>query len=409
MDVEGMAEDVDFPLLVGSAEIDDCASRVLLEIEMPCSGEGTTLGCSLDPRGTLFSRGFEVLVALGPESFDGGVLEACPDFGLPASVESFDSCLEAHLARGREDGGQSQAEAKASHSADRVGELMSSLEAGVVVELSVAGESEAAPVLDERLDRHFGRYLADGPGDGQAAMQGNAVEHLDARAVLDFQAFDAVEGVEFGLALSYLGEMPTARRGWTTYALTPIESPVALQYPTNGPNAGRMGDSPSEQFAADRIGTVFSQVAGLFEFSTKAQHQILDRRICPPRMVGAMRAVAPIDAVEPLPPCSGDPELDGGESDAELACNGSLRHATTDSADHGASLFRDSVFWASSPPCNGGLVLQFKVPQEGEKQRESHPRYMAPSRRRWPQPQSAYGLLRLRPAVSHTLYLNRKN
>ncbi len=68
---------------------------------------------------------------------------------------------------------------------------------GIVVEVSLGGQSDRTPVLNQRLDCQFGGdWRLDGPGGGQAPVQRNGVEHLDVRPAFDDQALDNVDAVQ---------------------------------------------------------------------------------------------------------------------------------------------------------------------------------------------------------------------
>src|SRR6478672_1807002 len=226
---EAPAQQLHLSLRVAAPQEDQPPLRVSLQVQPPVRREGTTCRCRLDPRGrTLPMRGH---IAGRPvlQPFQGGVLEACPDLGLPQTVEALDGCLETGLTRGNKHGDHTQTQAGPRDAADRIGMDLGPLEDGVVVELRVAGQAEGTPVLDQGFDyERRGNHRAR-PGSDQAAVQGDAIEDLNLDAAADDQPLDTVDAVQFGAPVGDRWQVPARRWRRATGPTTTVQSPTPLQ------------------------------------------------------------------------------------------------------------------------------------------------------------------------------------
>lgn len=114
-----------------------------------------------------------------------------------------------------------------------------------------------------------------------------------------------------------------------------IQCPAALQDGADGPDRGRIGDAPSDQFAVDGRGPELTQVPGLAQLLTNGQHEILPRAFRAVDRGGrAAGAVEPVQAIEALfaSPC--DPGLDGGQGHAKAGSDLAQGITSPDSFDH---------------------------------------------------------------------------
>jgi hypothetical protein len=284
------------------------------------------------------------------------VREAGPDLGLPAAVVVLDRRLEARLARRGEDRHDAQAQAEPGHATDDVLVLVGALEDRVVVEPGVSRQADGAPVPDQRLDGRRGGDHAHRPGGDQAAVRRGGVEHLDVRAALDDQALDDIGAVEFGPPGREVGQVPAGRRGGPSRARAAVQGPAPVEDAADGPRRGEWRDALGLQGIADGAGAELAQVAPVLQLDAEGQHEILqvlrgavDR---PVTAGGLRREVDPIEAASFGPR---DPEPDGGQGDAEAACDLAEGSAAAGGGDHLTTTILDSVLGPSEPRTRSGL------------------------------------------------------
>ena len=182
---EGPAEQVDGALVAGAPQEDELPLRWGLQVQLPFLRKRSSRGRRVDAGGSTSATGSEVARRLRLQGRERLVLEAGPDLGLPTPVEALDRGLEPVLLHGREDDADAQAQTQAHHAPDHVAVLVGPLEARVVVELGIGGPTHGAPVRGQASHNLAGTHPGQGPGDGQAAMQGDAGQDLDLRAVLE--------------------------------------------------------------------------------------------------------------------------------------------------------------------------------------------------------------------------------
>lgn len=277
------------------------------------------------------------------------MLEARPDFGLPAAVVTLDGSLEAGLARRGEDGDDLKGEAEANDAADGVGKLMSALEAGVVVELSIGGQADVVPVGQKRLESFPSGDEGPGPGLHQAAVERDGVENLDIDSAANDKAGDDVEAIQFGVALGDLGQVPAARRGRVAYPSAPIQSTSPQQDPSDRANRRQRVAALHEQLPMDRHVAELSQRTSVLESLASRENDLFDRR---GRSVGwlmrARRSIGPLDTVQALPDSPGNPSLNGRAADMKLTRDSSSAPSRPNGRHDGATSLLDGVFLPSS-------------------------------------------------------------
>src|SRR5512135_1628708 len=175
-------------------------------------------------------------------------------------------------------------------------------------------------------------------------------------AVLDDQALDDVEAVQFGLAGGHGGQVPARRWCGATDTVAAVQRPAALEDTAEGAYRGERVGASGLQRGVDRLGAELAQIAGVLQLATQGQHKVLQVRRGPidwPAPSG--RAPRDVGAVEPLAvgPC--DPELNGGQCHAEASSDLAHGNAPADGGDHLTTTLLDPVFGSLRPPV--GRVL----------------------------------------------------
>ena len=297
--------------------------------------------CAFPPSGVALQERSHEALRLGAQLIEGAEMKATPHFCAPASIKTFDAILEARLTRGRKDRHDAQTETTADDAADTSGMLMRALKAGVVIELSEAREPPSTPVLKHGFHRGNRADARTGPRAWQGAEEGDDVEDLHQRPVLDGQVFEQVKAVEFGPAGGQIGEIPTRRRGRVAATPVGIEDSVADEHTVNGAH-GRAGpDTQATQFALNGGRPVFTQRTAILEPFPKVQDQRFE--ICFEALRDSRIAGWPVREVHAVQaPGAGTrtPALDGVQTDSQGPCRCPLRKATTDKGDQrSANLF----------------------------------------------------------------------
>jgi len=137
---------------VRPAQVDDAAPELSLEIEFPRAGKLRSARCHIDVQSSALAVSEGIF---GRLSLDGGErveLETLPDFSLPTSVKAFDRRLEPGFLWWSKDQDYSQARAKPNTTSDGVPKLVSALETGVVIKLSIGRKSIRSPVFNQGLN-----------------------------------------------------------------------------------------------------------------------------------------------------------------------------------------------------------------------------------------------------------------
>ena len=165
-------------------------------------------------------------------------------------------------------------------------------------------------------------------------MQGNTVEDLDVGTVLDDQALDDVEAVQFDLGSGEVGQIPAGGRRGSAGSLAAVQCAAAAQDAVDGSHRWHPGDPLRQQLLADGVGTDGPQVA-VGQFAPCHENQILQGDIGAAGLVRGVRAVGPIDVIEALALGTLDPVRNRGDADSELTGDGTQGPATADSGYHG--------------------------------------------------------------------------
>ena len=276
VNTEGMTKESDLAVIIGSSKEDDLALGRSLKILLPGGGEGSSRRSEQDTFGSTSSGGGDEPGGLILEGFEGVEVKAAPDLGLPAAVVAFDSGLEAGLARGREDGSHVQGEADPADTTEVVGVVMSALEPGVVVELSVTGQAELAPVLEQSRHADPRGDRGSGPGSRQATVKRDGVKDFDVDSAFNDKAFDDVDAIGFDLSGSHLGQVPAAGRGRPAHPSVAVQGSSPFQDSADGANGGDRAAFLAAQLPLDGDITVLSQVACLPKLLAQPQDFIFD-------------------------------------------------------------------------------------------------------------------------------------
>jgi hypothetical protein len=351
VDGEEMPKQPDATEVVGPSKEDDSASRRSLKILLPGVRERSSRGSGEDTFGSASAGGGDELGGLILERLKGVEVKSAPDLGLPTAVVAFDSGLEAGFARWREDGSDLQGEANAADTTDVIGVVMSALESSVVVELSVAGQAELTPMIEQSVHRDSGRDGRSGPGSCQATVKRDGVEDLDVDSAFNDKAFDDVEAIGLGVPGGHFRQIPAAGRGWSAHPRVAIQSSSTLQDSSNGANRRDPAVPLPAQLAMDRGVTVLSQVAGLPKLLSQPEDFLFESRgDAISGLTGRSSGpVGPIDAVQPLPIRPTDPAVHRRGAQPISSGNGSERTTSADGGDHFAPQPLERVFLKSSP------------------------------------------------------------
>jgi hypothetical protein len=223
---------------VGASQEEDTAAERPCEVGLPTRGKRRAhgqIGASVG-----IAVGEDVRVRLACERLDGRVLETLPDFPLPEAVVRLDAALKSLLVGRGEDGHDAELLADAGDPAEGVGDVMGTLEDGVVVELGVGRQADLSPSGKHALGGKSCRdEVCDGPGVGGFSVEGDCVEDLNVASSADDESFDDVEAVEFDVSASEVGEVPASGGRRSSHASSSIEEAVSGEDATDGASAGK--------------------------------------------------------------------------------------------------------------------------------------------------------------------------
>jgi hypothetical protein len=231
-------------------------------------------------------------------------MKAVPYLRLPSRVVAFDGSLETGFSGRSKDRGTPQAQTEKNQPSQSVAELVSALEASVVIELGVSRQAKDFPVLDHGLDRRTSKDSAIWPRSNQTAMRRYSVEDLDVDST-----FDDVEAIKFTTPLGHLRQIPTHRRWWVVPSPPTIESLTPLQDAPDG-TYSRDGHPPlGKQFSLDCLGPVLAQDAFSLEFSADSHNQVFNIPLRAMDTMRSVRAILPVDPLHSFPRSSRSPVI----------------------------------------------------------------------------------------------------
>lgn len=356
VDLEAMGQDAGAAVFVGTADENGRGLR----------GDRKAFWGPVDAPGSavLAVLGLEVVslheaVGAPPQLVRRGVVEAFPDLGLPEVVERLDLVLEAMFAGWREDGSDAQAQAEEGDGAEAIGVVVRAVKAQVVVELGVGGQAMLAPVKQQGVAGELGGDGGSQEAAAKAAVQGDRVEDLDFRAPLDDQSFDHIQGVQFGVALRDLGQMPTRGRGWAAQTPRGADQRMTLEDVGDARSAGqgwrRCGSDA--QGPQDGHRSEFAQGVAMAE--VMAQREDLLDEGGGESARAAMRttgAVVELEAVQALLAGAVDPILDVGKGHAEAARDFAQRQPPSRQTDDLAAMLGRQFFMVGTLRATGWAV-----------------------------------------------------
>ena len=295
---------------VGSSQEEDVSPEGVVERRQGSRGKRPSGGSRIDSKSVSLVQGTEELVGATSESYQLGMVEAIPDGPFPTAVERLDRRLKSGFSRRREHRGDAEAEAPTNHATKDLREVVGSLEAGVVVELGVMGQTYIAPMIDqglfnERCGGPLGRQ-----GHRKPAVVRDPRQHVDERTVLNLELDNQVEAVELDPTRREAWEIPTTGRGGPSLSPATVERAVALENPIDRSDAGRR-HALDREFATDGVPSVLAQGARHAKLSTYAQDRALDpTRRAIRRCARPVRPIPPVDTIEPPPARTIDSEQD---------------------------------------------------------------------------------------------------
>jgi hypothetical protein len=338
IDFEAVGQDAGVALVIRTADEDDLgidASGKTLRGPEGARGSGLLAILRLEVMGD--DEAFGAVLQTGA----GSVVEAPPDFGLPEMIEGLDLVLNAVLARGSEDGRNPQAQAEQSDRAKSVRMVVRTMEAQIVIELSIDGEAVGSPVGQHRDLGEAGGNCWVQETAAKPSMQRDCVEDLNLAHSLNDQTLDDIEGIQLGASGRDIGQVPTRRRRGATHASGRFDQALTLEHIGDGGTAGQRsaGWRFGAESAEDGDGSVFTQ--GVPVAQSMAQvHDLLHEigRQCVGWLFGAMQLVVKVNSIETTVTGPRDPILDAGQSDPELACHFPQSDTTTDEQNQFAAI-----------------------------------------------------------------------
>lgn len=108
IDQEAMPQKLHFALFARAPQVDDASVRIGLKVELPESRKGPASGSLLDAAIGMTAVGCDVPSRLELQSDQGLVMEALPNFGLPATIKTFNGSLKPGFPRRGKDGGNTK-------------------------------------------------------------------------------------------------------------------------------------------------------------------------------------------------------------------------------------------------------------------------------------------------------------
>jgi hypothetical protein len=338
-----VSKDGDLSHVGGAADKEDSSPEARLEIEFPARGKWTTCRSLADADRPALAQCREVLARSLPQLRHAGMFEALPDLRLPESVEALDGSLESRFVWGREDGGDTKAQAQANDAADRVGMLARAGEAIVVVELSELGKTERPPVLDQTFHGMGCRDGRAGPGGRQPAQQRSSRENRQVRAATNSQSFDGIEQIQFGFVSRHGGNVPSLWRRGSTHSVPTVQDPISHQNAADRSHRRTRRDTFGEPLASNSGRSDLPQYPPL-QPPSQCENVCFPPSLRPLCLLRSRRAIVPIDAIEPLSLGTAPPMLHGRERYTPLPRGRSLRHPPSDRCHHFPPLSGSEVF-----------------------------------------------------------------
>jgi hypothetical protein len=276
-------------------------------------------------------------------------MEALPDFGLPATVETFNGGLKPGFPRRGKDRGNSQAQAEPDHPADAIGGAVIALETGVIVELRVSRQAKITPVLAHSRKDFSGGDVSIGPTCDQTSMKRDGREDIDVNAALNDQVFDDVEAIKLAGSFSYVRKIPSGHGWLPANPATTIQSTAPFENPTDGTHRRYRLNASAKQLLMDGRSAIFTKHTGFPEITANGQHKILKCPIGPLNFVRQRWPIIPVNLAKSLISGAPNPQMNGCDSTTVAPRYFTDGASLANSKDHRSSLNNQRAFLAT---CN---------------------------------------------------------
>src|SRR5712692_1430262 len=350
---KGTAQELNSAVVIGATYEHHAADGVGLEIEAPGIGKGTPRRGGIDAENVSAPRGQDVAFGAFLEFGERGGLKAVDNFGLPEAIEGFDGGLKTGFAWRSEDGNDVESQTESDDASEGIGNVMRSLKARVVVELSIGGQAVLAPMVLEHVEDEVGGDALARPGCDEPAMQRHSVERMGVACVNDIgvfllkkrDVFDDVEGIEFALAAHEIGKIPAGRRGGATNAATGVEHAVPGENAADGSHRRQRRQWLFVKVPMNGLGAELAQSAVLLQIASRIQDEGFDVRRHASGSRGRGGTIIEINAVQALPLGPLNPALHGSQRDAEASSHGTQGQAIADQANDVKTAALQGVFW----------------------------------------------------------------
>src|SRR5438128_1432399 len=336
----------DFALIIRAANEDDAsAAHFSLFFPTPRGGKSSSFRRRFSACPASAAMRFDILVALLLQFFHRLILKSRPDLRLPKSVVTFNAILQAVLTRWRKNRSHLQAQTQTDDSAYRITVLPRSREAIVVIELGILRQAPFPPVRQNGGQSGFGAESRFDKRGNQTAVQRDSVEDFDFAEVANEEAFNKIEGIEFGSPSGDLRQIPTLSRRLAANSSASVEDPMPLKDVANRSQGRDLFLATSRQFTSDCQRPKLTQVGLMAELLANLKNQIL--HVVVGAIGDAMRGrelVTEVNAVKALAASTINPELDRRRRDVKLLRNLAQRLTATNGSDDFASPFFKIAF-----------------------------------------------------------------
>src|SRR5437763_1756621 len=254
-----------------------------------------------------------VIVASMQQRLCGGISPPKGVKSNPTPIQ-IDLSSNPRLTRRSKDRGDVQAQAETADPPDGIGELVRSLKARIVIELSVGGQSAGTPMLDEGVGGPSGGDRALRPGGDQAPVQRDPIQDFHFDSPFDHQAFDDVEAVQLALASSDIRKIPARWRRRPSLAPTTVQGAAPLQDPGNGSPRRQGAEVALLQLALNRSIPILAQGAVPLQFATQGQIQIFRGGGGSSRVMRDRWSITPLHAIQALAAGAANPVVEGRQT-----------------------------------------------------------------------------------------------
>jgi hypothetical protein len=212
--------------------------------------------------------------------------------------------------------------------------LMGALESRVVVELGIPGEADRLPIRQQGGHGDGRSKDAAGPRPNQAAVQRHAVQDFNMRPLLNHQAFNKIEAVEFGAATRHVGQIPAWRRRGAAHTPLSIQHAPPGEDPMDRPHGGHVRLPAAQQRATQRDGAILPEITGRAQFLPKIYNPLFYLGRGPLLYLPRVRPIAPVNAIQTLRARSMQRTLHRRQTDVIDARDGSHGLSQTNVANH---------------------------------------------------------------------------